>query len=107
MCRPTTPCPTTTGDAVRQPRPLFERFHVDLVLNGHNHNYQRSIVSITYVVTGGAGGELNYIEVAGRTEAYYNGHHLVHFRQRLHLTAQAMHWTGRSSTRLRSKPATC
>jgi Icc-related predicted phosphoesterase len=70
------------GDAVRiNIVPLFERYQVDLVLNGHNHNYQRSIVNgITYIVTGGAGGELNYIESPDPdTEAYYNGHHLVQF----------------------------
>ncbi len=70
------------GDAVRiNLVPLFERYNVDLVLNGHNHNYQRSIVNgITYIVTGGAGGELNYIDAPDPdTEAYYNGHHLVQF----------------------------
>jgi len=70
------------GDAVRiNVVPLLERYGVDLVLNGHNHNYQRSIVNgITYVVTGGAGGELVYIEGPDPdTEAFYNGHHFVYF----------------------------
>jgi len=36
--------------------PLFERYGVDLVLNGHNHSYEHSVVnSIHYVVTGGGG----------------------------------------------------
>lgn len=36
--------------------PLFERFHVPLVLAGHDHDYQRSkpIGGVTYVVSGGA-----------------------------------------------------
>jgi 3',5'-cyclic AMP phosphodiesterase CpdA len=40
--------------------PLFERSHVDLVLNGHDHIYQRfaPIDGITYVVTGAAGSSL-------------------------------------------------
>ncbi len=61
--------------------PLLERYGVDLVLSGHNHNYQRSRVNgITYIVTGGAGGELVYIDGPDPdTEAYYNGHHFVHF----------------------------
>jgi len=84
----------TMGDAVRiNLVPLFERYGVDLVLSGHNHNYQRSIVNgITYIVTGGAGAELDFI--AGPdpdTEAFYNGHHLVHFSvDGSTLTAQAI-----------------
>ncbi len=39
--------------------PLFETYDVDLVLNGHDHNYERSMVNgITYVVTGGGGAPL-------------------------------------------------
>ena len=39
--------------------PLFEEYDVDLVLNGHDHNYQRHQRSgITYVVTGGGGAGL-------------------------------------------------
>jgi 3',5'-cyclic AMP phosphodiesterase CpdA len=36
--------------------PLFERYGVDLVLTGHDHDYQRSTpqAGVTYVVTGGA-----------------------------------------------------
>jgi hypothetical protein len=38
--------------------PLFERHGVQLVLSGHDHDYQRSIVinGVTYVVTGAAAG---------------------------------------------------
>jgi tartrate-resistant acid phosphatase type 5 len=37
--------------------PVFERHRVALVLNGHDHNYQRFISDqgVTYVVTGGGG----------------------------------------------------
>jgi Calcineurin-like phosphoesterase len=37
--------------------PVFERHRVALVLNGHDHNYQRfvSAAGVTYVVTGGGG----------------------------------------------------
>ena len=45
--------------------PLFERFRVDLVLSGHQHNYQRGERNGThYVVLGGAGGELDRERVA-------------------------------------------
>jgi Calcineurin-like phosphoesterase len=37
--------------------PVFERYRVALVLNGHDHNYQRFVSDggVTYVVTGGGG----------------------------------------------------
>ncbi|HVD66866.1 MAG TPA: metallophosphoesterase [Gaiellaceae bacterium] len=40
--------------------PLFRRFGVDVVLSGHDHNYQRFARShgVTYVVHGGGGQEL-------------------------------------------------
>lgn len=40
--------------------PLFLRYHVCLVFNGHDHDYERSkaIHGITYVVTGGGGAAL-------------------------------------------------
>ncbi|HEX5034645.1 MAG TPA: metallophosphoesterase, partial [bacterium] len=40
--------------------PLFEKYGVDLVLTGHDHNYQRvgPVNGVTYVVTGGGGGPL-------------------------------------------------
>lgn len=39
--------------------PLFERYHVDIVFNGHDHNYERSIINnVTYIVTGGGGSPL-------------------------------------------------
>lgn len=39
--------------------PLFERAHVDVVFNGHQHNYERfrPIHGVTYIVSGGGGGE--------------------------------------------------
>lgn len=40
--------------------PLFERYDVDVVFNGHNHNYERTVPinGVTYVVTGGGGAPL-------------------------------------------------
>jgi hypothetical protein len=83
------------GDAVRiNVVPLLERYGVDLVLNGHNHNYQRSIVNgIPYIVTGGAGAELDHLDGPDPdTEAFYNGHHLVYF------TVEGETLTGRALT---------
>jgi 3',5'-cyclic AMP phosphodiesterase CpdA len=44
--------------------PLFERYGVDLVLSGHDHNYQRFIArrGVRYVVHGGGGARLYPIE---------------------------------------------
>ena len=39
--------------------PLFERYGVDVVFNGHKHNYERNEVNgVTYIVTGGGGAPL-------------------------------------------------
>ncbi|CAG8597731.1 8467_t:CDS:1 [Ambispora leptoticha] len=44
--------------------PLFQEFGVDLVISGHQHNYQRgNLNGITYTIIGGAGGELDYQRV--------------------------------------------
>ncbi|NLF40307.1 metallophosphoesterase family protein [bacterium] len=41
--------------------PLFEQFGVQLVLNGHNHFYHRSLPvnGVTYITSGGGGAELH------------------------------------------------
>jgi acid phosphatase len=52
-------CGTYLGHAAVQRSwvPLFERYGVRLVLNGHDHNYQRFIRNgVTYVVHGGGAG---------------------------------------------------
>jgi 3',5'-cyclic AMP phosphodiesterase CpdA len=39
--------------------PLFERYHVDIVFNGHDHDYEHCYINgITYIVTGGGGAPL-------------------------------------------------
>lgn len=45
----------STKDVQRNWAPLFERFDVDLVLAGHDHDYQRimPINGVTYIVSGG------------------------------------------------------
>ncbi|KAJ2519870.1 hypothetical protein H4217_002416 [Coemansia sp. RSA 1939] len=53
--------------------PLFREYGVDLVISGHQHNYQRSTIrrstsseddgSITYAIVGGAGGTIDYKRV--------------------------------------------
>ena len=39
--------------------PLFEQYSVDIVFNGHDHDYERSLYNnIYYIVTGGGGAPL-------------------------------------------------
>jgi hypothetical protein len=47
----------STGAVIRRWVPILERHRVSLVLNGHDHDYQRfaSGSGVTYVVTGGGG----------------------------------------------------
>jgi 3',5'-cyclic AMP phosphodiesterase CpdA len=57
---------------------LFERYGVQLVLSGHDHDYQRSqpIGGVTYVVTGGAAGTRRTGEDAF-TAVSFSWHHFV------------------------------
>ena len=80
--------PSSHGDLrVRQLVPLYDRYGVDLVWNGHIHSYERSwplrgdkVVGdggTTYVITGGGGGKL---ETAGPIRPFFqntvkHGHH--------------------------------
>jgi 3',5'-cyclic AMP phosphodiesterase CpdA len=58
--------------------PIVERHGVQLVLSGHDHDYQRSKVigGVTYVVTGGAAGTRRTSE-ASFTAASFSWHHFV------------------------------
>ncbi len=49
-------------------RPVFERYHVRLVLSGHDHNYQRfaPVRGVTYVVHGGGGAGLYALKACPR-----------------------------------------
>ena len=58
--------------------PLFERYGVQLVLSGHDHDYQRSVPinGVTYVVTGGAAGTRRTGE-DDFTAVSFSWHHFV------------------------------
>ena len=57
-----------TSEALRDWVPLFDD-DVVLVLNGHDHNYQRfHDDGVTYVVTGGGGRSLNSIDDCGKAQ---------------------------------------
>jgi len=59
--------------------PLFERYGVDVVFNGHKHNYERNEVNgVTYVVTGGGGAPLYEMQEKEPTQAaFLLVHHFV------------------------------
>jgi 3',5'-cyclic AMP phosphodiesterase CpdA len=74
-------------DVRRAFAPLFERYGVQLVVSGHDHDYQRSepIGGVTYVVSGGAAGTRRTGE-EDFTAVSFSWHHFVElavFRDRL------------------------
>jgi hypothetical protein len=69
--------------------PLFDQYEVDLVLNGHNHRYERSLPmrggtvaekGTVYVVTGAAGAPLYEAPYEDWTAAAYSKPHFVVLR---------------------------
>jgi 3',5'-cyclic AMP phosphodiesterase CpdA len=58
--------------------PLFERYHVQLVLSGHDHDYQRSVPigGVTYVVSG-AGADTRRTGEADFTAVSFSWHHFL------------------------------
>ena len=61
--------------------PIFEKHDVDLVLSGHDHDYQRSkqINGVTYVVSGGAS-KIRPTSADDFTEVSWSVHHFVELR---------------------------
>jgi len=59
--------------------PILERHAVPLVLNGHEHSYQRSIPirGITYITTGGGGAPLHAVTPSPLTEKAASEHHYL------------------------------
>lgn len=75
----------STEEVVDEWVPLFEEGNVDLVLNGHDHNYQRFVADEgpDYVVTGGGGAKLYSLkecafEIPERVEANDSDHHFLY-----------------------------
>jgi hypothetical protein len=55
--------------AIRRLTPLFQKYGVQLYINGHEHNYERTqaIDGTTYLIVGGAGAWLRPVRPNGRT----------------------------------------
>src|SRR5262249_48333037 len=48
-----------SAERAKRLEPIFQAAHVQLVINGHDHDYQRHVAhGITYLVTGGGGAPL-------------------------------------------------
>ncbi len=67
------------GDVRQVLTPLFERYGVDVVFNGHKHNYERNEVNgVTYVVTTGGGAPLYVMQEREPTQvAFVLEYHFV------------------------------
>lgn len=81
----------SSEDARRAYSPIFERYGVQLVLSGHDHDYQRSkpIGGVTYVVSG-AGSKTRPTGEAAFTAVSWSAYHFLDvtvFRDRLVLRA--------------------
>lgn len=61
--------------------PLFEQYGVDLVLSGHDHDYQRSkpVNGVTYIVSGG-GAKIRPTSANEFTAVSWSVHHFVELR---------------------------
>jgi predicted phosphodiesterase len=77
-------------DLINRLGPLFERYKVDLVLAGHDHNYERSIPvkqfnqdpnypGLVHIVTGGGGAALRPVTPTPRTHVAISAHHYMRF----------------------------
>jgi len=67
-------------DSVRRSwAPLFARHRANLVLSGHDHDYERTKPQngVTYIVTGGGGAELRDVGRSSFTAASAEKHHFV------------------------------
>ena len=79
--------------------PIFEQYGVQLVINGHDHDYERTIPlksstdpaaqAVTYIVTGGGGSRLYTVSGGSFTAFARSAHHYVRAEaSECHLTVQ-------------------
>ncbi|WP_169746204.1 purple acid phosphatase family protein [Kosmotoga pacifica] len=60
--------------------PLFEQYGIDLVISGHDHNYQRIVCNnLTYIVTGGGGASIYKIKDPSGIASSFEGYNFVLF----------------------------
>lgn len=87
----------SSADVRRAFAPVFEQYGVQLVLSGHDHDYQRSIPieGVTYLVSGGAAGARRTSE-RSFTARSFSWHHFVELDiYSDHLVGRAVNQEGR------------
>jgi acid phosphatase type 7 len=72
--------------------PLYEHYHVDVVFNGHAHDYEHGTKNgVTYIINGGGGGALDTLRNSFPwITVYESTHHFVHVSAdaaTMHITA--------------------
>jgi len=80
-----------SGNLRRKIEPLFLQYGVDLVIQGHNHSYERiEKDGITYIITGGGGAQLyDQGNRKQQVERFYKGiHFCLIVRNGKHLTGR-------------------
>jgi acid phosphatase type 7 len=88
--------------------PLFERYGVDVVFSGHDHNYERTlpVQGVTYIVTGGGGRGTRAVGHSSFTAYSEDVLHFVYGEvERDHLTLHAIDAVGREFDSLRLEHA--
>lgn len=63
-------------------KPILEKYHVDLYLSGHDHDYERfqPVQGVFYVVSGGGGASLRQIEkISPGSQVRLSKHHFLYF----------------------------
>lgn len=79
--------------------PLFEQYGVDIVFNGHDHNYERLEVNgVIYIVTGGGGAPLrSQSRTSPNSILFAKVHHfcVIYFTGNGNLTVDVWDWTAK------------
>jgi len=70
---------TTLADMVATLEPVFSQYDVDIVFNGHDHAYERSVPQngVIYIVSGGGGASLYDVSTGDDIFFAASAHHVV------------------------------
>ncbi len=88
--------------------PLFEKYGVQVVFSGHDHDYERTrpISGVTYIVTGGGGTETRHVKRSSFTAYSEDVLHFVYGELRDHvLVLHAIDGVGREFDSVRIDPS--
>ena len=78
------------GAAVRDLKPLYEQFGVDVVFQGHDHLYERATLNgVNYIVTGGGGAPIYHSKIDQPPTTQFRAS--VHHRIRMKVTRKNLY----------------